>query len=267
MKRILNFTARAMPLLLAAFFGSAGCTLKSQDPPPLTGPSEFGTSIVITVSPDVLRLDGASQSLVTIIARDPNGNAVRNLSLTAEISVGGLRADFGSISARNLVTDSNGRATLVYTAPAAPSGPAVDPDLTVQILVTPIGTDAANAVTRLASIRLIAPGVVIPPDGLQAYFTMGSSSPTDHQVVLFTACDDPAKPCAQPSNPIASYSWNFGDGATGSGRTATHSFNLPGTYAVTLTVGDQYNRAGSSTQTITVAGGTSAAVVLTFSRA
>src|SRR4051812_20763910 len=162
MKRILNFTARAMPLLLAVFFGSAGCTLKSQDPPPLTGPSEFGTSIVITVSPDVLRLDGASQSLVTIIARDPNGNAVRNLSLTAEISVGGLRAALVSISARNLVTDSNGGATLVYTAPAAPSGPAVDPDLTVQILVTPIGTDAANAVTRLASIRLIAPGVVIP---------------------------------------------------------------------------------------------------------
>jgi PKD repeat protein len=251
MKRILNFTGRALPFLLAAFFGSAGCTLKSQDPPPLTGPSEFGTSIVITVSPDVLALDGASQSLVTITARDAAGNGVRNLSMRAEISVGGVRTDFGSISARNLVTDSNGRATLVYTAPAAPSGPAVDPDMTVQILVTPIGTDAANAVTRLANIRLIAPGVVIPPDGLHPAFTFAPSSPSDHQNVLF----DASTSTAPPNNPIASYSWNFGDGSTGSGRTASHSFNTAGTYIVTLTIGDAFNRTASTTQTLDVSGG------------
>jgi PKD repeat protein len=52
-----------------------------------------------------------------------------------------------------------------------------------------------------------------------------------------------------------SYSWNFGDGTTGSGRTTTHSFAAAGTYAVTLTVTDQYNRAASTTQTVDVAGG------------
>src|SRR5204863_178244 len=92
-------------------------------------PYAFDGALTFTVSPDVLALDGASQSLVTITARDAVGNGVRNLSMRAEISVGGVRTDFGSISARNLVTDSNGRATLVYTAPAAPSGPAVDPDM------------------------------------------------------------------------------------------------------------------------------------------
>src|SRR3954470_7511354 len=105
---------------------AAGCTMKNQDAPPLTGPSELGTSINVSVTPDILQQDGASQSLVTITARDSNGLPYKNLSLRSEIEVGGVHVDFGSLSARNLVTDSSGRATLVYTAPSSPSGPAVD---------------------------------------------------------------------------------------------------------------------------------------------
>ena len=63
------------------------------------------------------------------------------MSLRSEIFVGGVRADFGSLSARNLVTDSDGRATLVYTAPAAAGGPAVDTGTIVDIVVTPIGCE------------------------------------------------------------------------------------------------------------------------------
>ena len=49
----------------------------------------------------------------------------------------------------------------------------------------------------------------------------------------------------RPSKPVAltaaaadasSYSWNFGDGKTGSGRQVTHAWEAPGTYTVTLTV-------------------------------
>ncbi len=238
-------------ILAAAVTASTSCTMKSQDAPPLTGPSEYGTSISVTVSPDVLTLDGSSQSLVTVTARDANGSPLRNLSLRAEIAVAGVKADFGSLSARNLVTGADGRATLVYTAPAAPSGPSVDPNTTVDILVTPIGTDAGNASVRLASIRLVAPGVVIPPDGLQPRFTVTPSAPADHQVVLF----DASTSTAPPNNPILTYSWNFGDGRTGSGKTATHSFDNPGTYVVTLTVGDSFNRTATTSQTLDVAGG------------
>ena len=138
--------------------------MKNQEAPPLMGPSEFGTSVTVTVSPDVLSLDGASQSLVTITVRDPNGKPVRNLSLRAEISIGGVRADFGSLSARNVVTGSDGRATLVYTAPGAPNGPSEDPNTLVDILVTPIGTDynilMIARLRRLASSQVIALGVL-----------------------------------------------------------------------------------------------------------
>jgi PKD repeat protein len=37
---------------------------------------------------------------------------------------------------------------------------------------------------------------------------------------------------------IASYAWNFGDGATDSGKDVTHSYSTAGSYKITLTVTD-----------------------------
>ncbi len=48
---------------------------------------------------------------------------------------------------------------------------------------------------------------------------------------------------------ITSYSWNFGDGANGSGKTVTHSYQNPGEYTVVLTVTDN-NELSSQTNTI-----------------
>lgn len=222
--------------------------MRNQETPPLTGPSEFGTSITIAVTPDVLTQDGASQSLVTITARDENGNPLRNLSLRAEIFVDFNRVDFGSLSARNLVTDANGRATLVFTAPPSPSGPSVDNNTTVQIVVTPIGTDFGNTAFRFATIRLVPPGVVVPPDGLQPRFTFLPASPTDHQDVFF----DASTSTAPANNPIAAYAWDFGDGDTGSGAQATHEFDAPGLYNVTLRITDAFGRSAQTSRTVPV---------------
>lgn len=45
------------------------------------------------------------------------------------------------------------------------------------------------------------------------------------------------------------YSWDFGDGSTGTGATPSHTYTEPGTYTVTLTA---TNAAGTDTRTITV---------------
>jgi len=111
-----HFITRVLAAPLAALL-LAACTVHKQDTPGLTGPSEFSTAIGVAISPDVLTQDGASQAVVTVTARDSNGQALRNLSLRAEIVVEGASTDFGSLSARNVVTDANGRATLTYTAP------------------------------------------------------------------------------------------------------------------------------------------------------
>jgi len=56
-----------------------------------------------------------------------------------------------------------------------------------------------------------------------------------------------------PDGTITSYSWNFGDGTTGSGATAYHRFTSDGTYVVRLTVTDD-DGATDTTQTSVVVG-------------
>lgn len=51
---------------------------------------------------------------------------------------------------------------------------------------------------------------------------------------------------------IASYQWDFGDGATGSGVTTSHTYATGGSYAVTLTVTDNAGATDSEQQVVTV---------------
>ena len=235
---------------------ASACTMKDQEPPALTGPSELGQSIFIAASPDVLPQDGASQSFITVTARDANSLPIRNLSMRAETRVGGTPVDFGVLSARSVTTGSDGKATFVYTAPASP---AVSPDafLMVDIVITPLGTDFNNSNQRSATIRLVPQGPVIPPGNLLADFIVTPSSPSDNQTVLFDA--------STSQGTIAEYHWNFGDGARGDGRTDDHAYATAGTYVVTLTVVDPYGRTASKSQSITVTPGLQPAASFVYS--
>ncbi|NJM16452.1 MAG: PKD domain-containing protein [Bacteroidales bacterium] len=59
--------------------------------------------------------------------------------------------------------------------------------------------------------------------------------------------------CSTPGDgaSITGYSWNFGDGSTGSGQTTSHTYASAGNYSVALTI--QTNNSGSDVQTSTVA--------------
>jgi PKD repeat protein len=56
-----------------------------------------------------------------------------------------------------------------------------------------------------------------------------------------------------PDGPIASYAWTWGDGATGSGRTATHVYGAPGNYSVGLRVRDGFGAEGQAQRNVTIA--------------
>ena len=252
---------KACAALAAAVLGG-GCTMTKAEPPAIAGPSEFSTAITVSVTPDVITQDGASQSVVTVTARGPNGEPLANIPLRAEIRVNGSPVDFGTLSARNIVTDANGRATLVYTAPASVPGLAVDEFTVVDIAVTPLGSDFGNSVTRLASLRLVPRGVIVPPAGLSASFTVSPATPAENQTVLFDASQ------SQANVGIARYIWSFGDGSatqTTTGPTVSHAYPTAGTFVASLTIEDTLGRTANTSQTITVAAGVSPTARFTIS--
>ncbi len=242
-------TLKATALLVAiAVTAGAGCTVDKQDAPEMSGPSELSTSVTLYASPDTLRQDGASQSQITIQAQDGKGQAVRNLPVRLDIAVNGTLADFGQLSGKNLVTGGDGRASATYTAPAAPADP-VDTQTVVQILATPGGTDYGNATSRAVSIRLVPPGIILPPNGTPVpSFTYAPSAPLSQSDVTFDASLS-----TDSDGRIVSYAWNFGDGSQGSGIVVKHAFETAGSYTVTLTVTDDRSQSASVSKSVAVA--------------
>ncbi len=57
---------------------------------------------------------------------------------------------------------------------------------------------------------------------------------------------------SDPDGTIVSYAWDFGDGATASGSSASHTYTTAGTYQARLTVTDDKGATGSDFVTITV---------------
>ncbi|MDC4206808.1 MAG: PKD domain-containing protein [Candidatus Manganitrophus sp.] len=72
-----------------------------------------------------------------------------------------------------------------------------------------------------------------------ARFTCTPSSGTGP---LTTTCD--ASASSDPDGSIATFSWNFGDGTTGSGVTTGHTYQNTGSYTVTLIVTDTMGGGG-----------------------
>src|SRR3954463_4963315 len=99
---------------------TAGCTVKNTEAPPLNGPSGLALSLNVNAIPDSISQDGGSQSSVKVTAIGPNGRPVSALPLRLDMLVGGVAQDYGTLSARSVVTNSDGVATAVYTAPPSP---------------------------------------------------------------------------------------------------------------------------------------------------
>ena len=223
------------------------------------GPSEFGKSITITVTPDIITQDGASQSVVTATARGPNGEPLANVSLRAEIRVGGVAADFGRLSARNLVTDSNGRATVVYTAPATPAGQMVFEEASQNRRHRgDTGGNGlhqldASASRRSGCCRRRAASWSPTPQGFTATFRSPQCAPTDNQLVQFDASG--STPPAGGS--ISRYHWDFGDGGTGHGVAVGHAFtSTPGSTPSRWWSRITWAGSRSTARTVTVVAGT-----------
>src|SRR5438128_3686374 len=143
--------------------------------------------------------------------------------------VRGVLQDVGRLSARTVVTGSDGRATVVYTAPPAPPANLGGSGTRVTIVATPIGTNFDASQTQSVDIRLMPVGVILPPaETPTARFSFSPTSPVALLPVLFDASLSCAgsSACTSPAG-ITSFVWTFGDGTSGSGQTVSHTYALP----------------------------------------
>jgi PKD repeat protein len=243
---VLTVVTRRLFVLLA-LLAAGGCALDKQNAPGLTGPSELGLSIRLTASPDVVSWDGVSQSVIEVTATDANGQPVRGLSMRIETAEGGAIGDIGTLSARTISTNNDGRATVTFTAPPAPP-PTTGNDALINIVVTPIGTDYQNTTPRTVGLRLARPGVIMPPNGgaPTADFFFSPSTPAEGVSIQFDAST------SRDDGQIVSYAWTFGDGDTGTGVRPRKDYETAGTYTVSLTVTDDRGATGTVAKQVIV---------------
>lgn len=102
---------------------------------------------------------------------------------------------------------------------------------------------------------------VLPLSRVQAHYVASGrtvSAPPAAPVARFAAAVDGLKASvdgtasSDANGPIAGYAWNFGDGGTGTGVKADHTYAAAGTYNVTLTVTDNTGQTNAVTNPVTV---------------
>ncbi|HSB15924.1 MAG TPA: glycoside hydrolase family 44 protein [Bryobacteraceae bacterium] len=121
---------------------------------------------------------------------------------------------------------------------------------------------SANQISRLADVTFSENtfAIVLPPQSVTLFVIPGAggnnppvavaaASPLSGTAPLAVSFDGDGS--SDSDGTIASYAWNFGDGATGSGVTVSHTYNAAGTYTATLTVTD--NQGATSSDSVSIA--------------
>ncbi len=116
---------------------------------------------------------------------------------------------------------------------------------------TPVGpgtvkiTETTTSTTTSTTTTTTTSTIPVPT---AASFVFSPLTPEILQTVNFNA----AGSVPGAGRTIVSYKWDFGDGVTKTGVTATHDFFPVGIYLVTLSVTDDSGRIATSAQPVTV---------------
>ena len=201
--------------------------------------------------------DGPAQYTVSLTVTDDEGQTasdtaqvtVNNLPPTAEaggpytcvvgesITLSGTCDDPGPTDAASLSctwADFSGAAVSEpsYTCPSTPG--------TVTLTLTATDKDGASA-QDTASVTVVT----------EVLLSADANGPYTGTVGMPVAFDGSG---SEPADAIVSYSWNFGDGQTGSGVVISHTYAATGTYNVSLTVSDgNFQDTDTTTATISAA--------------
>ena len=108
-----------------------------------------------------------------------------------------------------------------------------------------VGAGLAAPEGQLAPFEAIGEHEVQPP---YAAFSSTPNAPSKGDVVGFDASAS-----IDPGRTIEAYEWDFGDGATATGSTTSHTYAHAGDYAATLKVTDDHGRSGEISHLVSIA--------------
>lgn len=120
-------------------------------------------------------------------------------------------------------------------------------------------TDSTSGLQTVGGIGLLSsnstsglPSVTMSYDDLSAVATNTPPTAAFSSSCTTMACNFDASASSDPNGTIAQTDWVFGDGSTASGPIASHTFAKPGTYAVTVTVTDDFGAKAVTSQNVFV---------------
>ncbi len=121
-----------------------------------------------------------------------------------------------------------------YTTPIIPAG-------SYTVLVR--GVDSLGLITPVPSERTVTVGGPATNLSPVANFTY---------VCNQNICNFDGRTSTDENAPTLTYAWSFGNGTTGTGSVPIRTFTAAGTYAVSLTVTDEYGKSNTTLQTVTI---------------
>jgi PKD repeat protein len=239
-------------------------TIRSFDP--TSGPG--GTSVTITgtdfTGATNVAFNGTPagftiQSATSIIASVPGGATSGPLTVTTASGTGTSASSFTVTVAPPPTIGS-------FTPTSGPVGTSVDilgTSFTGASAVSFNGTPASFTVNSDSELHATLPsGATTGPISVTTPSGTGTSA-SSFTVVLDTpptaaftfsctalTCSFDGSSSFDPDGTITAYSWDFGDGTSGSGQSVVHTYAQAATYTVTLTVTDNSGAAAAASQAV-----------------
>jgi len=227
MRQLRSYTTMVAAMLLG------GCMMQNQSAPAENGPSSFGFALTMTAVPDRLPRDGSSQATIHLNFRDGQTNA----PLTQRRLI--LATTAGTLSVGEVVTDASGNAAVTLTAPSLNT-----PVSSVAVSAAPVGSNVDNSVVQFVRVGMLGPDVP------EASFTYTPVPASVGQATTFDATGTKLNGAACGNS--CTYTWDFGDGTSGTGILIQKNFTTTGVQTVTLTVGGPGGTSNSTSQSFVV---------------
>ncbi|MBY6210352.1 family 16 glycosylhydrolase [Microbulbifer agarilyticus] len=150
---------------------------------------------------------------------------------------------------RAYIEHANGWQTLRLQMADRIDGATTDSDVNALLVMVDPGNFTSDTYV-LDNIVILGEGGTTPP-GNNAPVAVFSESCTD------LACTFDASASSDSDGSIAGYSWDFGDGNSDIGVTASNSYAAAGSYTVTLTVTDDQGASDTASKVVSVSDGSS----------